>query len=863
MYHYIVLTRAKVIGYNLHNRGSITEGNDDMRKHEIDSEIKQKNYEKELLLCKKAGGDIEQYRRLSFDVLQLEQIRKGLESGIDVSSYLDPKKSWVEMEEIRISLESGFDMTSYLEQGFDWLQCNEIRAGLQSKVNVSRYQNVALLAPQMKEIRKGLERGIDVSYYESPEFDWFQMREIRRGLEEKIDVSCYAKPTYKHATMRAIRMGLMEQIDLVPYAEKGYSGKVLTEIHRGIKLNNDITGYLDRGYNAEQLKQINNAYEMGVNLAPYLQIAFHGVQLQEVIIGLKEKLDVSIYAKKEYNWFQMREIRYGLEHGIDVSSYANPDFSARQMEVLRKGVMDGIDVSQYAKVYYDPEEMEEIRQRIQEEGTVLSEEMAEVLRNTLLGEIGNEEDEVEESGDESGDFVLDSCIVVSEDQMSVVADFSNVKDMMGESLEQLGVPDVMRLLKHHDVKQGIYRDRIKKMLDDKQFDEPVVVAEGKEAVDGENGKFIFYFRKQLNRRPRVLEDGSVDYKNMELFESVKKEQLIAEYQQATQGMFGYDVKGQLLSPKRGKELLPLRGQGFMMTEDRKKYYSLMDGIIELDELDGKMNIRNLYTVPGNVDASTGNINFNGDVNVMGNVEAGFTIVATGNIVIDGHCEGSYISAGKDVIIRKGCQGQGIGEILAGGEITGQFFESVRLVAKGDIEASYLLNCQLRTEGHLLVEGRKGVIIGGYTCAKKGISCYGIGNIAEIKTILEVGIDKEDMAAYQELGKKIDKVEAEMKTCEAALNKFMEQPERNEKISAIVERLTKAVYTQKLQQKDLLKQREQQMEKLTQQKVARIQVTGMAFPGTLIYMNSEPYAIKDTLTNVEFVKRESKVSTILR
>lgn len=834
-----------------------------MKKHEIDSEIKQKNYEKELLLCKKAGGDIEKYRRLSFDVLQLEQIRKGLESGIDVSSYLDPEKSWLEMEEIRKSLASGFDMSVYSQKGFDWLQCNEIRAGLQAKVDVTRYLNTALLAPQMKEIRKGLERGVDVSYYESPQFDWFQMREIRRGLEDKLDVSCYAKPFYKHATMRAIRMGLMEHIDLVGYAEKGYSGKVLTEIHRGLKLENDITGYLDRGYNAEQLKQINNAYEMGVNLAPYLQIVFHGVQLKEIIIGLKEKLDVSVYAKKEYNWFQMREIRYGLECGLDVTIYANPDFSARQMEVLRKGIMEGIDVSQYAKVYYEPEEMEEIRHRIQQEGTVLSEEMAEVLRNTLLGEAESEQEDTEEEGDRSRDFVLASCITVAEDQMSVVVDFSSIKDIMGEALEQLKVPDIIRLLKHQDIKQGIYRDHIKRMLDEKTFNEPVVVAEGKEPVDGEDGRFMFYFRKKLNRRPHVLEDGSVDYKNMELFECVKKEQLIAEYQQATQGMFGYDVKGQLLSPKRGKELLPLRGQGFVMTADRKKYYSLMDGIIELDELDGKLNIRNLYTVAGDVNAATGNINFNGDVNVMGNVEAGFTIVATGNIVIDGHCEGSCVSAGKDVIIRKGCQGQGVGEIIAGGDITGQFFESAHLSAKGDIEASYLLNCQLRTEGHLLVEGKKGVIIGGYTCAKKGITCYGLGNIAQIKTVLEVGIDKEDMAAYQELGKKIDKLDAEMRTCEAALNKLMEKPERNEKISAIVERLTKAVYTQKLQQKELLKQREDQVEKLTEQKGARIRVTGMAFPGTLLYMNAEPYSVKDTLSDIEFVKRENKVSTILR
>ena len=79
-------------------------------KRQIDAEIQKKNYEKELLLCKKAGGDIERYRRLSFNALQLEQIRKGLESKVDVELFMDPAKSWLEMELIRTSLEAGIDI---------------------------------------------------------------------------------------------------------------------------------------------------------------------------------------------------------------------------------------------------------------------------------------------------------------------------------------------------------------------------------------------------------------------------------------------------------------------------------------------------------------------------------------------------------------------------------------------------------------------------------------------------------------------------------------------------------------------------------------------------------------------------------
>lgn len=202
------------------------------------------------------------------------------------------------------------------------------------------------------------------------------------------------------------------------------------------------------------------------------------------------------------------------------------------------------------------------------------------------------------------------------------------------------------------------------MLREKQFAKEVVVAKGKEPIDGEDAHFCYYFKKEVNPKPKVLADGTVDYKNMELFEFIKKDTLVAEYFPATAGTFGYDVTGQMISPKHGKELPALRVIGVRVSEDKKKYYADIDGIIEWHEGENKLEIRNLYTVPGNVDAATGNIRFNGDVNIMGNVTSGFSVQAAGNIVIDGHCEASQIEAGGDVIIRKGCQGKGLGKIIA-------------------------------------------------------------------------------------------------------------------------------------------------------------------------------------------------------
>lgn len=93
-----------------------------------------------------------------FDYLQMEQIRKGLESGVDVSVYADPKFSYGQMKRIRDGLESGVDVSIYADPKFS--------------------------AWQMEELRLGLESGVDVSVYAVPEFGSWQMEDIRKGLEK-------------------------------------------------------------------------------------------------------------------------------------------------------------------------------------------------------------------------------------------------------------------------------------------------------------------------------------------------------------------------------------------------------------------------------------------------------------------------------------------------------------------------------------------------------------------------------------------------------------------------------------------------------------------------------------------------------
>jgi len=70
---------------------------------------------------------------MRFDDSQKRQIRLGLESGVDVSVYADPKFDWYQMEEIRLGLESGVDVSVYADPELDEEVMEEIRLDLEQR----------------------------------------------------------------------------------------------------------------------------------------------------------------------------------------------------------------------------------------------------------------------------------------------------------------------------------------------------------------------------------------------------------------------------------------------------------------------------------------------------------------------------------------------------------------------------------------------------------------------------------------------------------------------------------------------------------------------------------------------------------
>lgn len=115
------------------------------------------------------------------------------------------------------------------------------------------------------------------------------------------------------------------------------------------------------------------------------------------------------------------------------------------------------------------------------------------------------------------------------------------------------------------IKRGVSRKIVDAILEGHHGTEYILFARGIKPVDGDNGSYEFFFRTNLVKQPKILEDGSVDYQNVEWFEVVEEGQKLVQYYPAKEGTSGFDVYGNELKAKKGRDLPQLRGKGFSIS----------------------------------------------------------------------------------------------------------------------------------------------------------------------------------------------------------------------------------------------------------------------------------------------------------
>ncbi len=347
----------------------------------------------------------------------------------------------------------------------------------------------------------------------------------------------------------------------------------------------------------------------------------------------------------------------------------------------------------------------------------------------------------------------DELFVVSIDKDGQTAYLTILVPVKGG--KEIAMKDILRKLKQEGVVFGISTDTIFDILKHERFNEDILVASGNLPIPGKDAflEFKFPTTKAISM-VKELEDGRVDFKNLDLIASVKEGDALVIKHPATKGIPGTMVTGVENSARDGNDVpLPV-GKNTVVSPDGLELRAAVPGMVSLNPR-GKVEIEQVHVVTGDVDYSTGNINFHSELVIDGSVMDGFTVHADKDITIKGNVWKATVTSGGNITINGGILGKNIGYISANGTVTAKFAEYCRIRAQKDVLiGESVVSSQIDAAGKVVLAGRRGVIIGGKIRAGEEVSAKIIGSRVDTPTIIEVGVNPAIREEMKELSEEI-------------------------------------------------------------------------------------------------------------
>ena len=426
---------------------------------------------------------------------------------------------------------------------------------------------------------------------------------------------------------------------------------------------------------------------------------------------------------------------------------------------------------------------------------------------------------------------------------------------------RMTLEDFLKDMKYKGITFGIQNEILQSHFNSAgQYCTDILFAKGQEPVQGRDASIEYCFNTDMHRRPTQREDGSVDYFHMTTINQCRKGDVLARIIPEQPGIEGRDIYGNPINPREVRREILKYGRNISLSEDKLVITSMVDGHVAL--VDGTVFVNDVYMVKG-VDVSTGNIDYEGSIQVDGNVAVNYEVKAGGNIIINGLVEGAKVIAGGNIIISKGMNGMQKGYLKAGGDIIVKFLENARVAAGGYVEAEAILHSRVSAGGEVRVDGRKGVIVGGYVQAGVKITSKTIGAGMGASTILEVGVNPLIKTQYSRMQKAVEDLTKTVKNAEVILENFKDKIAKGFQYNEGQLKYMKSV-AKLVQEKGVeLEQMNQRMERFRAmmdiQKMAEVVVNNEIHPGTTIIIGDATRTIQSSFHYCKFIRDKGEIT----
>ncbi len=363
-------------------------------------------------------------------------------------------------------------------------------------------------------------------------------------------------------------------------------------------------------------------------------------------------------------------------------------------------------------------------------------------------------------------------VELSGDELSAVA-FITPPVGFGKEVD---VMDVKRALKEAGVVFGIVNnERIQAFCQEGRLT-PVdfLVASGTPPGQGTDASVVYSWMKQ-DEAPKEEQGGKVDLRELDIIKSVAKNEVIAIKTPPTRGEPGRTVTGKEALGEWGTDIALKSGANVSVSEDGLQFMAMAAGSPRVHA--GVISVDPVYTISGDVDYSTGNINFAGALEIRGSVIDGFIVKADGNITIGGNVQACQIMSGGNIVVRGGIITRNEGVVSASGTITARFIENSIVEAEQDVVVERaIINSSVRSNRSVVCISKEGKIMGGDIMAFQEIRARQIGTEKETKTTLRAGFKYDVYLKLAELEVKLEEVSNEAARLQSAVSSSKTSPD---------------------------------------------------------------------------------------
>ena len=298
------------------------------------------------------------------------------------------------------------------------------------------------------------------------------------------------------------------------------------------------------------------------------------------------------------------------------------------------------------------------------------------------------------------------------------------------------------------IQNQLRKSDLKGQLPDKEIAELIEASRKRENLDGRvAGRGVAagvgadpYIHLVYKDAPKISLDGDlVNIRDMQQRSIVSAGQLVAEIRYLKPEVIGMNVLGQPIQPEPGPAMDVIVGEGIKQLQPGK-FFAECGGVPQCEE-GNKLSLIKSHVHEGDVNLKSGNIYFDGPVEIKGSVDSGALVRVKGPVKIYGSITGGTVISKEPIEVVESIVTGSQGKVVCSTQVKAAFIENSTIECDGSIVvAKSLVSSEVVAGDYIHALAADGVIGGGTIMCRNMVAAANIGFAKGARTKFIVGVD---------------------------------------------------------------------------------------------------------------------------